>query len=1485
MQDNTPKHAENQPVARAFGICLGASTVSAVEIQVNGSEPGPKVSRVIREPHEGNPKDTFAKVIEDLNIDGAPVLITGRKFRSFVNLPSITEPEAVEQALEYISNGSKGEWDALISAGGETFMVYSLNGTGRIQNISTGNKCASGTGEFFLQQIRRMDLGLEEAVDLATGGSPYPVSGRCSVFCKSDCTHALNKGEPITDVTAGLCRMIAQKILEILERLPRKGRVMLVGGTAQNRAVTDYLKKELVEIDIPEEAPYFEALGAAITAFEKGDTIPVDLFRPETTNFTFLSPLKDYEDLVTFNTIEYGSAQPGDKCIIGLDVGSTTTKAVLLRLADHSFLGSVYLRTNGNPVEASRACYGGLLERLGGTKVEIAGIGVTGSGRQIAGLYTMTGGIINEIIAHAAAAVYFDDEVDTIFEIGGQDAKYTYITNSVASDYAMNQACSAGTGSFLEEAAFESLGIKMEDIADLALQGRRPPNFNDQCAAFISSDIKNAVHEGITQNDILAGLVYSICVNYINRVKGARTVGKKVFLQGGVCYNRAVPLAMAGILQKPIVVPPEPGLMGAFGVALELEKRLGLGLIEEETFDLEEIARRQVVYKEPFVCPGGKEKCDRKCSILRIEIEGKIHPFGGACNRYYNLRFNKSQNGGDLDLVQYRNEEMFRSAAGDIDSAGMPVSESRDREGSHAAPPEAIKHAPVVGLNRSFLSLSLFPLYYTFLKQLGCRVVMPDEMSQKALNRLVTSLCFPAEISISFFENLLTKEPDFIFMPLAKELHVPGGIERLDFCSTCGFSRGEAFVLGQAYRQEKVAERILAPTVIFNGGWEKGESAFLESAAKMGFRRDRARAAFRAGVRAQYDFEDRIAEKGKEILEEIHSDPGNIGIVIFGRPYNAYVPEANKGIPIKLTSRGYRAIPYDMLPFQDEPLRPEYADYMHWETGQKVLRAAQIVERDPQLYGLYVTNFLCAPDSFIVSYFRKVMGKKPSLTLELDAHAADAGINTRIEAFLDIIQNYRKLHAGIPRYESGGGDSLQGNGTNGYRQAVMSYEHNGTFYIDSRGQKFSLKDDRVKLLIPPMGVVASKTLAAICRKIGIRTEAMPPSDAELFRLGRNVTTGKECLPMIICIGALVRYLENRTAEQKKEKTVMLLPKASGHCRFGQYHVYTSQFIRENKIEDVALLDLGMEDRWAGLGPAFSLNAWKAVVISDLLEDIDLAIHALARDREKGRKIYEEESKKILAALEDPSSKVFYRQLKESARRFRSIPLKAAYHDSAKVCLTGEFFVRRDPFSNLDVGRRLAEKGFIVITDPIAAVMYYSTFMIKEKIVEPRYTLAGWIEFFVSDKTQHFVERKIKRIMRASGLCDPELVDLEDLIKHSEILLPRACDGEMGVIAGTTLRDGLTHYSGIVNVGPFGCMQTRFADAVTIPAANMAGKLESQDFTGKVQNVEKFAKDEQIPFLSIESDGNPFPQLLQARFESFCLQAGRIAEKQGKNVIS
>jgi len=805
----------------SLGLCLGASTVSIVHMErkrdvdqkiKKDSEIKPRIVKFSLHTHEGDPKQTLLAALKNFDLKSFDrIAATGRRFCKFVNLSSIPEPEAVELAYKFVKPDDIS-CPAIVSAGGETFMVYVLNRLGQISNVVTGNKCASGTGEFLLQQLRRMNVSIEEAAQWAASENPYHVSGRCSVFCKSDCTHATNKGIPKSKVTAGLCKMMSNKILELLKKIERQN-IMITGGTARNRMMIEYLSKELPNLIVPKEAPYFEAMGAALWALNN-ETAPfsgiANLFKEEITSFDTLSPLLNFKDMVEFKTIDMGNIKPGDVCILGLDVGSTTTKAVLLRKEDNSMLASVYLRTNGDPVCASRNCYRNILdqikERVDPDGISIVGLGVCGSGRQIAGLHALTEGVINEIIAHATAAVYFDSKVDTIFEIGGQDAKYTYITNAVPSDYAMNEACSAGTGSFLEESAYETLGVKMDDIADIALQGKNPPNFNDQCAAFIASDIKNAIHEGVKHEDIVAGLVYSICMNYSNRVKGNKQVGEKVFMQGGVCYNKAIPFAMAALVGKPIIVPPEPGLMGAFGVALEVKKRIETGLMAEKYFNIKTLADREVTYGKSFICRGGKEKCDRRCEIAMIGLEGKKYPFGGACNRYYNLRQKIKYNVEKLDLVRVRQKLIFEKYG-----AKLPEESGKKRRGR-------------IGINRSFMVNTFYPLYSTFFTELGFEPVMPNSTSKQGMDQKNTAFCFPAELSHGFFYSLITMEnpPDFIFLPHFKAVHVPNGHSS---SQVCPFVQGETYYLQVTFSKKleelkRKGTKLLSPLINLTKGLE-----------------------------------------------------------------------------------------------------------------------------------------------------------------------------------------------------------------------------------------------------------------------------------------------------------------------------------------------------------------------------------------------------------------------------------------------------------------------------------------------------------------------------------------------------------------------------------------------------------------------------------------------------------------------------------------
>jgi len=1447
---------------KALGLCMGASTVSIVQLELDPSrkpdpagKTNPRVIDYSLHPHEGDPKQTLLDAFSQIDLESFDrIAATGRKFRKFLNLSSIPEPQAVEIAYPYVKPADV-DCPAVVSAGGETFMVYALDRSGRIANVITGNKCASGTGEFFLQQLRRMDVSLDEAAKWAAVEEAHLVSGRCSVFCKSDCTHATNKGVPRSQVTAGLCKMMANKILELLKKVDRKN-IMVAGGTALNRTMIKYLEKDIPGLIVPEQAPYFEALGAALWALEN-ETAPYPglsrLLLTEIATFDHLPPLQDYAAQVEFKTLATGRIHPQDDCILGLDVGSTTTKAVLIRSTDNTLLASVYLRTSGDPVGASRQCYRSILEQvkqqIDPSEISIAGLGVCGSGRQIAGLHALTDGVINEIIAHATAAIYFDPQVDTIFEIGGQDAKYTYVTNSVASDYAMNEACSAGTGSFLEESALETLGVKMEDIADIALKGRRPPNFNDQCAAFISSDIKNAIHEGVAHEDIVAGLVYSICMNYSNRVKGNRPVGEKVFMQGGVCYNRAVPLAMASLVGKPIIVPPEPGLMGAFGVALEVKKRIESGLMETGHFDLQALADREVTYGKPFVCGGGKEKCDRRCEIAMIEIEGQKHPFGGACNRYYNLRHKVSYDIQKLDLVRLRQDLIFNKYG-----ATHSDQDRTERKGS-------------IGFNRSFLVNSYYPLYSNFFTELGYDIVIPGSPSQEGIDRQNASFCYPVELAHGFFYSLLNSDspPDYIFLPHFKA--IPGDNDTISSTQSqvCPLVQGETFYLQTTFRKQIEAlnrrgTHLLAPLIDLSDDLAAARQPLVKAAVQMGIKRQDARRAFEKALLQQKKCLAEMKAIGRQTLATLESDPQRFAVVLFSRPYNGFVEEAHKGIPNKFASRGITVIPLDFLDLEEEHSKR----HMYWGMGKLIMKAARVVERHPQLFGNYITNFSCGPDSFVITYFRDIMGRKPSLTLELDSHTADAGLETRVEAFLDIVQAYRQLLAKnqiVAKKKT-------------FVPARTELNNGRTRVITSRGEVLPMTDPRVTVLLPSMGKYGSEAFAAILRGSGLNARAHRPADEAVLKLGRANTTCKECLPLILTTGTLLSYINN--GKRDDEVLVYFFATGSGPCRFGQYYIFMEDLVKRLEIPDVALFALSSENSYVGMGDDFDRRGWWALIVSDVIEDIRSMLLTNAKDPDAAMNTLEQEWQKILLEMETGDYDRLEGQLTRSAEQFRSIALKRPVESVPVITLAGEIFVRRDALSRQYLTERLAKMGFAAVCSPVAEWVLYCNYMVDKGLNPEDMTFMDKVKFKIRNKFQARYEKRIKSILSTSGLVHAQPLDMEAIINNASPYISKNLPGEAILTVGGSLTEVVSHSCGVIAIGPFGCMPNRLSEAILNETMNSRDKIATEPKNEMLRSL--LTDIDELPFLAIESDGSPFPQLINAKLESFCLRAERLHQR-------
>lgn len=1381
--------------------------------------------------HDGNPRRVLREMLGMVDDFGClRVAATGRKFRRYLTLSTISEPEAVERAVSH-TFPSGHPYRVVISAGAESYTIYHLDDDNRIQGVYTGNKCASGTGEFFLQQLGRMAISLDEIEGMAQPNTYHKVSGRCSVFCKSDCTHALNKGVAKAQVVAGLSRMLAGKVIELLKKLPQDAAI-LIGGCSKNASMVHYLKERIKDLHIPDSAEWFEALGTALWALDNEVASCQDLdalMRERKSSLSFLKPLDASRHMVRFKHHPRGCAKAGDETIIGLDVGSTTTKGVVLRRSDKTILAAEYLRTNGDPIGASRKVYASLAAQLD-VPTRILGLGVTGSGRQIAGLHAMTEGVINEIIAHATGALYFDPEVDTIFEIGGQDAKYTHITNGVPCDYAMNEACSAGTGSFLEEAAKESLGISMTEIGRTAFEGTAPPNFNDQCAAFIGSDIKGAAQEGVPVPDIVAGLVYSICMNYANRVKGNRPVGRKVFMQGGVCYNEAVPVAMAALTGKEIIVPPEPGLMGAFGVALEVERRIENGLLEPDCFDLTELAKRGVTYLSPFICTGGAEQCDMGCEIARIEIDEHVFPFGGICNRYDNQLRNKRIDPGPLNLVARRERRLFRDVTIDSETDARPT----------------------VGLNRSFMTHTYLPFYRRFFNELGFRVVSPNELNPSGIDQQGAAFCFPAELAHGYAAALLNMKPDFLFLPHVGGVQTAEGDNR---ACTCVFVQGEPYYLAAAF-PELEARQTLRPYLDFSRGLQECLKPLEKTAAALGKNAEQARIAAELAWAEQQAFRAALGEMGRQALARLEAEPTQMGVVLFGRPYNSFASEANKGIPAKFASRGVCILPFEMLPYDDEPLPDDHN--MYWGMGRNLLRAAHFVKRHPQLFGAYITNFSCGPDSFLITYFRDLMGRKPSLTLELDNHTADAGIETRVEAFLDIVQHFR--HSETHQTKRPEAPKRV------FRAAAVEYIDGKAGIRRATGEWVSLDDPRVRVIVPALGRYGTALVAAAFGRRSVRAEPLPYADEETLKLGRGHSTCKECLPLQTTVGSLISYMKRRPPG---EITAYFMLSTDGPCRFGQYHVFSKGLIEKLQLPDLAVLSLTTGDGYAGLGDRFAMAGWRGVVLGDLFDDMYSTILAAAENPDEGVRILEDEHRAVLAVMHRGWPAVAH-QLTRTGKRLAEITLKRPYHEIPKVSVIGEIYVRRDPISLQGLVERLAEEGIAVRTAQTTEWIKYLDWLAKAGI-DGQKSLAFWVRHWV----KRYLDKAVRKRLIPSGLFYCDGLDVAPVIDAGSRFVSPLLTGEAILTVGNAFHEILHPSCGIISIGPFGCMPSRVAESILSEKLTTKEKRTIASHNGHETWDALLEGNRKLPFLAIETDGNAFPQVIDARLDAFLLQARRL----------
>jgi predicted nucleotide-binding protein (sugar kinase/HSP70/actin superfamily) len=571
------------------------------------------------------------------------------------------------------------------------------------------------------------------------------------------------------------------------------------------------------------------------------------------------------------------------------------------------------------------------------------------------------------------------------------------------------------------------------------------------------------------------------------------------------------------------------------------------------------------------------------------------------------------------------------------------------------------------------------------------------------------------------------------------------------------------------------------------------------------------------------------------------------------------LPISHKGIPHKFASRGILVLPLDFLDLANLPTRR----HMYWGMGQRIMTAARKVKPHPQLFATYITNFSCGPDSFLIGYFRDLMGRKPSLTLELDSHTADAGLETRIEAFLDIVKAYRQLEGKIqaPTVEA-----------EQYRPAKTIVQDGVFSVIDSQGRTMPYTDPRVTLLFPAMGELAVHIMAATFAGHGFNAHAHAPSDEAILKLGRGNTSCKECLPLILTTGTLLNYV--RTQKRADEVVLYFMPTGSGPCRFGQYYIFMEDLVKKLRIPDVAMFALSSENAYDGLPTSLHRRAWWAVLLSDILEDIRAMLLANAREREPAMALFEDRFQTILTALRIGRFDELERVLTDCAAALARVPLKRPVEQVPVVSLMGEIFVRRDGLSRQYLTEQLADKGFATVCAPVAEWVLYSDYLVRSGLNDHpprswRKRINGRIKslFMARD------ERRIKRILSASGLVHAEPLRVASVIDTARPYISPHLGGEAILTVGSAIQEVASHTCGVIAIGPFGCMPNQLAESILNEAMKREDKLAAEPDNPRLRTVLTDVQD--LPFLAIESDGSPFPQLIHAKLEAFCLRAERM----------
>lgn len=1054
-----------------LGIDIGTATVKLVLTDENKT-----IITTWETLHHNQPSTMLKMGITELGVfltEAVAVGITGADALSF---HKVLKDSGFLEDVPAIVEGTK-----LLAPSARSIMEIGSQGSRFITQIdqvpqfATNGHCAGGTGSFFEDQMSRLGLSIEDYSELVEQATSVPrLSGRCAVFAKTDIIHRQQEGVRTPDILLGLCyAMIKNYKATIVRDLLVDKPVAFCGGVTKNRGVIRAIKEvfglQEDELIVPAYASFAGAVGAALHA--SGSFTSEQLFlaadHMKESHHGSLSALPASSE----NTLSDPACTQfpvSGKCALGIDIGSTSTDLVII--GEHNELVDYqYLRTAGNPEAAVRKGLASIKERFG--ELVFQAVGVTGSGRERVGRMLGADAIRDEITAQAAGAAHCVPEVNTVFEIGGQDSKYIQIEDGRVVDFQMNKICAAGTGSFVEEQAAR-MGIQINEFGPLALTAKNPASLGERCTVFIETAIAAASAEGIAQNEIAAGLCYAIVKNYLHKVVGTKPVGNHIVLQGGVAYNPGIVAAFRAFYGERLIVNPYFSISGAFGVAL-LAKEVNAGKIS---------------------------------SFAGYEFSGKtIH-------------------------MDTRNEEVRKN---------IEFYHQADKLLLDGYTGERDPRKKTVGVPFALMIHKFFPMANAFFTSLGYNVLLTKPTNEETIRLSQENArgetCYPVKLIYGHMKQLIDAKVDYIFLPTIHTMKHE--LSHVEHNYGCVYMQTAAVSIGKALGLEEKGITLLSPVFDLDFGKEAMASAMVGLGKILGIPKPFCAKALLAGAMAVRKHTNAVEKQGKQLLDSLK--PEDKVLVLITRNYGVSDPILNMGIPDLLLERGIKVITLSHLPGHALDISEEYPN-LYWPFGQHILSGAKLIAHHPNLYAVYLTNHGCGPDSMLSHLFKKEMGDKPYLQIEVDEHFSKVGVVTRIEAFLNSLskRNAKALPADFD-----------------IENVTIR-----TSNIQPNVQK------ELPLYLPNLGLY-TEFIRQYYEQTGHTLHVLPMADEEALSLGRAHTNSKEYLPFVVLLGSILKDQKERASQHSVQ---YLVPQTLGSEADGQYATVIDAILWQSGMKNIML---------------------------------------------------------------------------------------------------------------------------------------------------------------------------------------------------------------------------------------------------------------------------------------------------------------------------